>query len=64
MPKKKLTQLDIKAIFYFKQHGYNGTEIGKLFQITKSHVSRILNKNRWNKFLTELLAKSTVESKE
>lgn len=54
MPKKKLTELDIRAIFYFAQHGYSGVEIGKLFQITKSHVSRILNKNRWNKFLLKL----------
>jgi len=64
MPKKKLTQLDIKAIFYFKQHGYTGKEIGTLFNVTKSHVSRILNKNRWNKFLTELFTKPGIEGEE
>ncbi len=64
MPKKKLTELDIRAIFYFNQHGYTGKEIGKLFNVTKSHVSRILNKNRWNKFLLEFFSKSAVESVE
>ena len=64
MPKKKLTELDIKAIFYFSQNGYNGKEIGELFKITKSHVSRILNKNRWTKFLNKLLSKSVVEREE
>lgn len=64
MPKKKLTELDIRAIFYFKQHGYTGPEIAKLFKVTKSHISRVLNKNRWNKFLVELFAKPSIESEE
>lgn len=49
MPKTKLTIQDIKAIFYFRKMGLTLAEIGKLFKVTKSHVSRIIRNLRWKK---------------
>jgi DNA-directed RNA polymerase specialized sigma subunit len=34
---------------YFSKLGYSGNEIGQMFKVTKSHVSRILNNLRWKK---------------
>ncbi|CAB4143044.1 hypothetical protein UFOVP434_67 [uncultured Caudovirales phage] len=47
MPKKKLQEIDVRAILHFSGLGYSGTELGKLFRVTKSHISRILNNKRW-----------------
>lgn len=57
MPKKKLKEIDIRAIFYYSQKGFSGTEIAKFFSITKSQISRILNGNRWNKVIRKLFPK-------
>lgn len=57
MPKVKLTIPDLRAIFYFKELGYSGDKIGSLFGISKSHVSRIVNFERWGKKKNQIFSR-------